>query len=93
MNVEIMGGMINEMFPQKNFACHINPIPIGRSDLTMIASKDCLNEGLFVQGIRFPSVKEGAGRLRLTVMSDHTLDDLKNAGQVIKSVVVHGPRG
>jgi 8-amino-7-oxononanoate synthase len=93
MNVEIMGGMINEMFPQRNFACHINPIPIGRSDLTMIASKACLKQGLFVQGIRFPSVKEGAGRLRLTLMSDHTLDDLKNASQVIKSVVVHGARG
>jgi 7-keto-8-aminopelargonate synthetase-like enzyme len=59
----------------------------------MIASKACLKQGLFVQGIRFPSVKEGAGRLRLTVMSDHTLDDLKNASQVIKSVVVNGARG
>ncbi|MFH0957214.1 MAG: 8-amino-7-oxononanoate synthase [Pseudomonadota bacterium] len=86
-NVESMGKLMNEIFPQSNFASHINPIPIGPSDLTMIASKACFDEGLFVQGIRFPSVKEEEGRLRLTIMCDHTVDDLINASHVIKSVI------
>ncbi len=93
MNAEIMSEMMSAILPRRNFTCHINPIPIGRSDLTMMASNACLNKGLFVQGIRFPSVKENAGRLRLTIMSDHTLDDLKDASEVIKSVILEGNMG
>lgn len=88
-NTLLMFQMINEVFPQRKFPSHINPIPTGPSDLTMAASRACMDKGIFVHGIRFPSVREGSGRLRLTVMSDHTQDDLSKAGEGIKSVIAN----
>ena len=82
-NVEFLSEVLQNILPPRESACQILPILIGPSDLTMKISQACLQEGLFVQGIRFPSVPEGAARLRLTLMSDHTPADIEKAGQVI----------
>jgi 8-amino-7-oxononanoate synthase len=38
-----------------------------------------MEEGLFIQAIRPPTVAEGSARLRITLMATHTKDDLTGA--------------
>ena len=57
-------------------ASHIIPILIGDAARSMRISEDLLAAGVFVQGIRPPTVPRGTARLRITVMSTHTSDDL-----------------
>jgi 8-amino-7-oxononanoate synthase len=85
-NARRMDEMLRRVLPRREFACHIKPIHVGPSDLTMRMSEACLDQGLFVHGIRFPSVREGASRLRLTVMSDHTTEDLRKASRIIETL-------
>ena len=54
----------------------IIPIMTGAADVTMRFSELLLKEGLYVQGIRPPTVPAGACRLRCTVMATHTMQDL-----------------
>ncbi len=86
-NVEVMDGKLKQIFPDKKNPSHIQPIPVGDSDLTMKMSRSCLSRGLFVQGIRYPSVNEGSARLRLTLMSDHTIEDIEKAYNIIESLI------
>ena len=86
-NVEVMDGKLKQILPAKKNPSHIQPIPVGDSDLTMKISRACLSQGLFVQGIRYPSVHEGSARLRLTLMSDHTIEDIEKAYNIIKSLI------
>ncbi len=66
---------------------HIVPIILGKSDAAMRVSKECLRRGVFAQGIRYPTVPEGTARLRFTLMSDHTPDDLAKAVDVLERAV------
>ena len=47
-------------------------IPIGDAKKTMEISERLLDEGIYLQGIRPPTVPEGTSRLRLTVSATHT---------------------
>jgi 8-amino-7-oxononanoate synthase len=49
----------------------IQPVPIGPADRTMEVSRRLWDEGLFVQGIRPPTVPEGTSRLRVTLTAAH----------------------
>jgi 7-keto-8-aminopelargonate synthetase-like enzyme len=49
---------------------------IGDAATTMCASDRLLDAGVFVQGIRPPTVAPDTARLRVTVMGTHTSDDL-----------------
>ncbi len=60
-------------------ACHILPVLIGDSRRTMQLSEALLDSGVFVQGIRPPTVPNGTARLRITVMATHTTEDLRFA--------------
>jgi 8-amino-7-oxononanoate synthase len=62
---------------------HIVPIVIGESARTMEVSQACLDSGVFAHGIRYPTVPEGTARLRFTLMSDHTAEDLNKAVAVL----------
>ncbi|MFQ5901180.1 MAG: 8-amino-7-oxononanoate synthase [Thermodesulfobacteriota bacterium] len=57
----------------------IIPILIGESDKTMEMSEELLRKGVFIQGIRPPTVPRGTGRLRATLMADLSYKDLKYA--------------
>lgn len=65
---------------------HILPVLIGESDRTMQLSERLLAEGVFVQGIRPPTVPPGTARLRVTAMSTHTPDDLAYALDTFRRV-------
>lgn len=64
----------------------IIPIFVGKAERTMEASKKLLERGVFIQGIRPPTVPEDTSRLRLTVMATHSKADLTQALNSIKEV-------
>lgn len=57
----------------------IIPVKIGDNHKVMEASRRLLEHGVFVQGIRPPTVPEGTSRLRVTVTAAHTGEDLEKA--------------
>lgn len=57
----------------------IVPIVIGSAVTTMQFSDALLEEGVFAQGIRPPTVPAGTSRLRFTLMATHTNADLAGA--------------
>src|SRR3990170_4895565 len=70
-----------------NSETQIIPIFIGKADKAVRISKDLLDKGIFVQAIRPPTVPEGTSRLRITLMANHSLDDLKYAIDTIRQAV------
>ena len=57
----------------------IVPITVGKDHDTMAVSRLLYDRGLFIQGIRPPTIPEGKGRLRLTLMATHTPEMVKTA--------------
>jgi len=64
----------------------IIPLFVGEAGPTMEFSRLLLAEGIFVQGIRPPTVPPGSCRLRCTVMATHTKEDLLWAAEVMTKV-------
>jgi len=58
---------------------HILPVLIGDNDRTMQLSAKLLDRGIFVQGIRPPTVPEGTARLRVTPMATHRPEHIERA--------------
>lgn len=61
----------------------IIPVLAGSAEQTMRFSELLLEDGIFVQGIRPPTVPAGACRLRCTVMATHTESDIERAADRI----------
>jgi len=57
----------------------ILPVLIGDNDRTMQLSAKLLARGVFVQGIRPPTVREGTARLRVTPMATHRPEHIERA--------------
>ena len=64
----------------------IIPILTREPGLTMEFSRQLFKQGIFVQGIRPPTVPEGLCRLRVTVMATHTRKDLEFALEKFRKV-------
>jgi glycine C-acetyltransferase len=63
----------------------IIPLLVGGAEQTMEFSRLLLEEGIFVQGIRPPTVPSGQCRLRCTVMATHSPSDLElSAARIIE---------
>ena len=62
----------------------IIPVFVGDSHMAMRLSNDLMEEGLFIQAIRPPTVPEGAARLRITVMATHSKKDLTRALEILE---------
>jgi 8-amino-7-oxononanoate synthase len=65
----------------------IVPLVIGEADDAMALCERLLEQGLFAQAIRPPTVPPGTCRLRLTVMATHRIDDLRHAARLIGDAV------
>ncbi len=70
---------------------HIMPVLIGDAQRTMQLSQRLLSEGVFVQGIRPPTVPAGTARLRITAMSTHTPHDIDFALGAVQRVLSSEP--
>lgn len=66
-------------FDTMNSRSPIIPILLEDSQKAVKFSKKLLDEGIFVQAIRPPTVPQNTARLRVTVMATHSVQDLKNA--------------
>jgi len=64
----------------------IIPLLTGDAERAMEMSRALLERGVFIQGIRPPSVPEGASRLRITVTAAHSRADLDAAISAISNV-------
>ncbi|TAN62530.1 8-amino-7-oxononanoate synthase [bacterium] len=62
----------------------ILPLIVGSADKTMQVSAALLEKGVFIQGIRPPTVPENTSRLRITVSAVHSREDLSFALTAIK---------
>ncbi len=54
----------------------IIPLILGDPSVTMEMTQSLLDEGVYVQGIRPPTVPDGTSRLRITLMATHTKEQL-----------------
>jgi glycine C-acetyltransferase/8-amino-7-oxononanoate synthase len=61
----------------------IVPVIVGDARRAMALCERALEGGVFAQAIRPPTVPSGSSRLRLTVMANHRVDELRAAARVI----------
>jgi glycine C-acetyltransferase/8-amino-7-oxononanoate synthase len=65
-------------------ATQIVPVLVGAPAPTMAITRRLLDDGIFLQGIRPPTVPEGTCRLRATVMATHAPVELEHAaGRIV----------
>jgi glycine C-acetyltransferase/8-amino-7-oxononanoate synthase len=69
----------------------ILPLVVGDAAAAMKACDKALGKGVFAQAIRPPTVPEGTSRLRLAVMASHTGSELRQAAEVLASVMPSQP--
>jgi glycine C-acetyltransferase/8-amino-7-oxononanoate synthase len=65
----------------------IVPILIGDAEAALEASERALEQGVFAQAIRPPTVPPGTSRLRLSVMASHTPTELREAARTLAAVL------
>jgi 8-amino-7-oxononanoate synthase len=61
----------------------IVPLVVGDAAAAVTASERSLEEGVFAQAIRPPTVPDGTSRLRIAVMASHTRSELRWAAGVL----------
>ncbi|KGM96921.1 glycine acetyltransferase [Clostridium novyi A str. 4552] len=65
----------------------IIPILIGNEKKAIDIAEELLNRGIFISAIRYPTVKRGTARLRATIMSSHTKEELsKVATEIVEAI-------
>jgi glycine C-acetyltransferase len=64
----------------------ITPIIVGKADLAMRFSDALFAEGVFAQGIGYPTVPEARSRVRTIVTATHTREQLQFALDVLEKV-------
>jgi 8-amino-7-oxononanoate synthase len=69
-----------------NSQSQILPLMIGDATQCMKLSQDLLERGIFVQGIRPPTVPVSTSRLRITLMATHSYEHIDKALQVFKEI-------
>lgn len=72
--------------PTRSIPSPIVPITIGPDDQTLKAAAHLLSKGFFVQAIRPPAVREGTSRLRVTLSSLHTEEQVADLLAAIDSL-------
>jgi glycine C-acetyltransferase len=78
--------MKNLGFALGSSSSQIVPIIIGPEKLTMEFSKELLINGVFVQAIRYPTVKKCSARLRVSLTAVHTQKHLDAAIEAFEKV-------
>ncbi|HEV7585398.1 MAG TPA: 8-amino-7-oxononanoate synthase [Solirubrobacteraceae bacterium] len=74
--------LAEEGFPVAEGEMQIVPLVVGDEREAIGLCQRALQEGVFAQGIRPPTVPAGTSRLRLTAMASHTASELRAAARV-----------
>lgn len=69
-----------------NSTSQIMPVRIGPESTAVAFSADLLKAGVFAQAVRYPTVKRGSARLRLSVTAAHTNEILAEAVDILQKV-------
>jgi len=72
-----------ERFDVSGSASQIVPLVVGDAHEAVRICELALEEGVYAQAIRPPTVPEGTSRLRLAVMASHSRAELREAAQVL----------
>jgi len=75
--------LAREGFDVAGSTTQIIPIIVGDAAAAVRVAEHALEQGVFAQAIRPPTVPAGTSRLRLAVMSSHTRGELHEAAQVL----------
>ena len=79
----LRAGLRSEALEPIGSDTQIVPLVVGEADDAMDLCERLLEEGIFAQAIRPPTVAPGTCRLRLTVMATHRVADLRRAARLI----------
>jgi len=86
-NSDLFRKLLNSYgFSTGKSSTQIIPLICGSPEATMAFSARLFSEGVYVQGIRPPTVPAGSSRLRCTVMATHNPSDLERAAAKIAGV-------
>jgi glycine C-acetyltransferase/8-amino-7-oxononanoate synthase len=76
--------LAREGFDVSGSASQIVPLVVGDAHQAVRMCELALEEGVFAQAIRPPTVPEGTSRLRLAVMASHSREELRDAARVLR---------
>jgi len=86
-NVRLFGNKLRKTgLAHERPESQIIPIIIGPEKLAVDYSNILLNEGIFLQAIRYPTVEKGSARLRISLSALHTKHQLKYAIDSMESI-------
>ena len=83
-------GMRDLGYPIPESGTSILPLILRDPFLTMNMARSLFDEGVYVQGIRPPTVPEGTSRLRITLMASHTREQLDFGLRAFKKIGKNG---
>jgi len=75
--------LAREGFDVSGSESQIVPLIVGDAGLAMRICEAALEQGVFAQAIRPPTVPDGTSRLRLAVMASHTKSELRDAARIL----------
>src|ERR687897_807854 len=75
--------LAREGFDVSGSETQIVPLIVGDAGLAMRICEAALEQGVFAQAIRPPTVPDGTSRLRLAVMASHTRSELREAARIL----------
>ncbi len=83
---------MRDIFAQHNLECYgipspIIPVIIGDERIGRLTSKLMSEKGVLANLVEFPAVKAHHSRLRLQVMANHTLEQCKEASEIISDSI------
>jgi len=84
-NIEFFSHRLSSLVPCPSSA--IIPILIGELDKTMEISNKLFDHGIFLSGIRPPTVPKGQCRLRLTITAAHSKEDLECLASLLRELI------
>jgi len=79
-------GMRDLGYPISESGTPILPLILRDPFVTMNMARSLFDEGVYVQGIRPPTVPEGTSRLRITLMASHTREQLDFGLRAFKKI-------
>jgi glycine C-acetyltransferase/8-amino-7-oxononanoate synthase len=81
--------LAHEGFDAAGSTTQIVPLVVGDAAQAMAMCEAALEQGVFAQAIRPPTVPEGTSRLLLAVMATHTEDELRDAARTFACAAAH----